>query len=238
MSAIPVVLPSFTWSSKSVAFVAFRSLHDGNSYAVYDRISDPEHDLMLRELLDLHPDAANKIGIGVDYFYVGRTKDGDKVNVRPDATGIWIKRTDGSEVDFSYRTCINNHTDESNAKEGLRIAVEDRRLAYRESRVAEGTLVSDISGASFASRESASVIYVNPAWGQLTYRFAQIEGGWGAIAVHSGRGSVAIGSHLLDPSVEARWLEFWDAHARLSLATPSEAASRPRTPQTDWHPSS
>jgi len=66
--AISVNLPSFTWPSKKAAFDAFRLLHTGGPYAPYDRITDPSHDLMLREVLDLHPDAPEKIGAGVDYF--------------------------------------------------------------------------------------------------------------------------------------------------------------------------
>jgi hypothetical protein len=191
---------------------------------------------MLRELLDLHPDAAEKIGEGVDYFFVGRTRDGDKFNVRPEATGIWIRRMNGDEVDFSYITCINQHTPESDAKEGLRLAVEDRRLDYREARVENGTFASDISGAMFAEREDGYVIYEAPTWGQLTFRFAESEGGWDRILVHSGDGAVQIGSHLMDERVHARWLAFYDAHANRQLATASEASARPRPPQTAWAP--
>jgi len=234
--AIPVTLPSFAWPTKRAAFDNFRRLHTGGPYGPYDRITDPTDDLMLREVLDLHPDAADKIGVGVEYFYVGMTRDGDKFNVRPDATGIWIKRTDGSEVDFSYRTCIDNHTPESDAKEGLRLAVEDRRLAYRAGRMASGSFASDISGTSFAGRDDAYVIYDAPSWGQLTYHFAISEGGWGSILVHSGSGAVLIGSHLMDPGVHARWLAFYDTHARPKLATPSEAASRPRPALSAWTP--
>lgn len=234
--AIPVTLPSFSWPSKKAAFDDFRRLHTGGPYAAYDRITDPSHDLMLREVLDLHPDASEKIGAGVDHFYVGLTRDGDKFNVRPDATGIWIKRVDGSDVDFSYRTCISNHTAESDAKEGLRLAVEERRLAYREDREADGTLASDISGTVFSDRGEAQVIYDEPSWGQLTYRFAEGEGGWDRVLVHSGNGDVLIGSHLMDTAVHTRWLEFYDLHANRRLATSSEAAARPRPPQDAWTP--
>ncbi|MGV3733060.1 MAG: DCL family protein [Microcella sp.] len=234
--AIPVVLPSFAWSSKKAALDEFRSLHTGGPYGVYDRIADARHDLMLREVLDLHPDAAEKIGPGVDHFFVGKTSDGDKFNVRPDATGIWIKRVDGSEVDFSYRTCINDNTAESDAKEGLRIAIDDLRRAYRAQRIAAGTFVSDVSGASFASREDAYVIHDNPSWGQLTYHFAQSEGGWDKVLVHSGGGGVQIGSHLMDQGVLDRWLAFYSKHASPALATPTEAASRPRPALSAWTP--
>lgn len=234
--AKPVVLPSFSWGTKKAALDTFRSLHTGGLYDVYARISDPIHDLMLRELLDLHPDAAEKIGVGVDHFFVGKTSDGDKFNVRSDATGIWIQRTDGSKVDFSYRTCIISHTPESDAKEGLRLAVEDRRLAYREDRMASGTFSSDLSGKPFAARDDAQVIYNNPTWGQLAYRFAEREGGWEKILVHSGSGAVQIGSHLMDAGVHVRWLAFYDAYAQPGLATASEAASRPRPAQDAWTP--
>lgn len=234
--AIPVVLPSFQWRTKTDALAAFRFLHTGGPYAPYDRITDPTHDLMLRELLDLHPDAAEKIGGGVDHFFVGLTRDGDKFNVRPNATGIWIRRTNGDEVDFSYRTCINEHTPESDAKEGLRLAIEDRRLDYREARIDDETFASDISGAVFAEREDGHVIYESPTWGQLTYRFAESEGGWHRVLVHSGDGAVQIGSHLMDVGVHERWLAFYDEHAHRFLATASEAASRPRPPQDAWTP--
>lgn len=234
--AIPVVLPSFQWGTRKDALAAFRLLHTGGPYAPYDQITDPGHDLMLRELLDLHPDAAEKIGAGVDHFYVGLTRDGDKYNVRSNATGIWIRRTDGTDVDFSYRTCINDHTLESDAKEGLRLAVEDRRLDYRQARFDDGTFASDISGTVFADREDGHVIYDNPSWGQLTYQFAQAEGGWDRILVHSGDGAVQIGSHLLDDGVHTRWLAFYDAHAKPQLATAGEAASRPRPPRSAWKP--
>ncbi|WP_314452258.1 DCL family protein [uncultured Microbacterium sp.] len=157
--AIPVVLPSLRWRSKKEARAAFRFLHTGGPYAPYDRITDPRHDLMLRELLDLHPDAKEKIGDGVEHFFVGRTSDGDKFNVRPDATGIWIERTNGEKVDFSYNTCIDQHTPELDAKEGLRLAVEDRRLDYREARITDGSFASDISGVTFAERQDGYVIY-------------------------------------------------------------------------------
>ena len=234
--AIPVILPSFSWRSKKAALDDFRLLHSGGPYKVYEQITDANHDLMLRELLDLHPDAEEKIGAGVNYFYVGKTSDGDKFNVRPNATGIWIRRVDGSEVDFSYRTCINDHSAESDAKEGLRLAIDDLRRAYRAQRMRAGTFVSDLSGVAFVGRDDAHVIYDNPSWGQLTHYFAQTEGGWDKVLVHSGSGAVQIGSHLMDQGVHDRWRAFYAKHARPALATPKEAASRPRPALSAWTP--
>lgn len=235
--AIAIHLDSFTWPSKAAAEKTFQAILRSSIYDTYDRISDPLHDRMLRELLDRHPDAAEKIGCGVDYFYIGKTSDGDKVNVPADAIGIWIKRTDGTAVDFSYLTAIRSHTPKSAAKEGLRLAVDDTRLAYRAQRFEDGMPVpSDLTDQPIASRDQAHVIYLEPTWGQLTYRFAETEGGWEAILVHSGNGSVKIGSEILDPEVKARWIEFHSRYANMGVATASENARRTHASDDAWTP--
>lgn len=235
--AIPVILDSFAWPTKAAAEKAFQAILRSSGYEAYDPITEPIHDLMLRELLDRHPDAAEKIGGGVDYFFVGRTSDGDKFNVSSDAIGIWIRRKDGSNVDFSYLTAIRSHTPESDAKEGLRLAVDDARMAYRAERFKAGTPVpSDLSNQLIVERDQAHVVYLDPTWGQLTYRFAEREGGWMNIRVHSGSGSVKIGSEILDPKVEARWISFHNEYANLGIATASENARRSQLPNDAWTP--
>lgn len=234
---IPVVLPSYNWPTKAATEADFQAILNTSGYAVYDTITDPNHDQMLRELLDRHPDAAEKIGAGVDFFFIGLTADGDKFNVRPDAKGIWIRRVDGSKVDFSYLTAIRKQSPQADAKEGLRIAVDDRRLAYRAKRFAAGTpVVSDISGTPIANREDGYVVHVSPTWGQLTHSFAMSEGGWTNVKVASGYGAVKIGSTLVDPAMETRWLAFYDKHANPIIATQSESARRPRGDDTAWTP--
>jgi hypothetical protein len=52
------------------------------------------------------------------------------------------------------------------------------------------------------------VIYVNPAWEQLTYQFAHDEGGWNQIEISSGKGAAQIGGRLADPNVLRRWFVF------------------------------
>jgi len=235
----PVILDSFSWPSKKAAEDAYRRILRDSGYGTYDIISDPTHDLMLRELVELHPQAVEKIGEGIDHFFIGKTSDGDKFNVRPDAIGIWICRSDSerSRVDFSYRTAINENTPKSNAKEAMRAAVDERRRAYRATRFEAGSPVaSDLSGQPIADREHAVVIYMKPTWNQLTFRFAEREGGWDAIEVRSGGRAVQIGSALLHPDVEARWLAFWDDHARLGLSTASENSRRSQASDEAWKP--
>lgn len=239
--SVPIVLDSFSWPTKNAAEVAFRNILQASGYNTYDRITDPAHDLMLREVLDRHPDRDVKIGTGVDYFFIGRTRDDvhRRFNVGVDAIGFWIQRVDGTKVDFSYLTAIRNNTPKSNAKESLRIAVTDQRLNYRASRFAAVTpAISDISGILIPTIDQAQVIYLDPTWAQLTFRFAVLEGGWDNLATDSGNGAVQIGSRLVDPAVEARWVVFHERHAKLGIATASEAAQRSRGDEAAWVPSS
>lgn len=235
--AIPINLDSFAWPTKAAAEKAFQAILRSSGYSTYDPITDPIHDLMLGELLERHPDSAEKIGSGVDHFFIGKTSDGDKFNVSADAIGIWIRRTNGSKVDFSYLTAIRSHTPKSDAKEGLRLAVDDTRMGYRAQRFKDGSPVaSDLTSQPITDREQAHVIYLDPTWGQLTHRFAESEGGWKKILVHSGNGSVKIGSEILDPEVKARWIAFHGKYGNLGIATASENARRAHVPDGAWTP--
>ncbi|WP_412148239.1 DCL family protein [Curtobacterium flaccumfaciens] len=226
---------SHRWPSKTAARADFKRIKD--TLAVGDRVVDPIDDSKLREILERHPDYAEKVGDGIAYFFVDLTSRGDKWNVRRGAKGIWIHRTDGSDVDFSYVTCVDGHSPRSDAKEALREAVEDRRLAYRASRFSgAGPAYSDLSGAPISEPHDASVVYLDPTWEQLTFRFAESEGGWASVLVHGGGAGVQIGSSLLDPRVAKRWVEFYATYSKPALALPGEAARRKRSDETAWMP--
>lgn len=64
-------------------------------------VTDPAHITFLTELLKRHPEADAKIGPGLQGF---------KVQVNPEGTGntrcFYAVRTDGSQVDFSFRSCL------------------------------------------------------------------------------------------------------------------------------------
>ncbi|TFD63736.1 DCL family protein [Cryobacterium sp. Hb1] len=233
--AIPVHLDSFTWETKGEAEAAFRAiLHDAR-YAIYDRISDPMHDRMLRELVERHPEGLTKLGVGIDHFFIGRTRDGEYTMARSDATGIWLQRSDGEREDFGYLAAIRQHSPRSRAKEGLRAAITDRRTDFLESRLgAGGPVLSDLSREEIVNHSDAQVIYIDPTWEQLTYRFAQSEGGWEEIELDTGAGRALIGSQLANKVLENRWLEFFDKNAVFSLASHDEAVRRPRSDETAW----
>jgi hypothetical protein len=43
---------------------------------------------MLRELVERHPEGAKKQGDGIEFSFIGRTRDGEYKMARVDATGI------------------------------------------------------------------------------------------------------------------------------------------------------
>ena len=238
MAGIPVVLETFSWPTRSAAEAAFRGILRESGYSVGDAVSDPVHHRMLLELLERHPEHAQKTGPGVKEFFIARTRDARGVFVGANAIGIWIRRVDGGEVDFSYLTAIRQHSAKSDAKEALRTEVDDRRQAYREARFASREEVrSDLSGERIDSLHYAQVIYMSPTWGQLTYRFAKSEGGWGKLAVTpAASGMAAVGSRLADRIQAGRWLKFHARHAELGIATASEASRRRHVSDLDWMP--
>jgi len=238
MAGIPVLLETFSWPTRSAAEAAFRGILRSSGYAVGDVVSDPVHHRMLIELLERRPDHVEKVGPGVKEFYIGRTRDANGVFVGANAIGIWIRRVDGDEVDFSYLSAIRQNSAMSDAKEALRTEVDERRQAYREARFASrDEVLSDLSGERISDLRDAQVVYVALSWGQLTSRFAEGEGGWDQLAVVPvSSGTAAVGSKLADRSQAVRWLEFHGLHANLGLATASEASRRRQVSNLDWQP--
>lgn len=188
------------------------------------------------EILDRHPHHLGKIGPGVEEFFVARTRDADGVFVDANVIGIWVRRTDGSKIDCSYHTAIHQPSTRSDAKKALRAEVDDRRKAYREHRFGVGeTVLSDLFGVPFDDFRDAQVVYLTPTWGQLTFRFAELEGGRKRLAVAPAIAAVAaVGSRLENRDQATRWLAFHAQCADLGLASASEAARRAPANELGW----
>ncbi len=191
---------------------------------------------MLLELLERHPRGREKTGSGVDHFFVGRTEQEDGAVRYWSGRGLWIRRIDGSREDLGYTSVLSGSSPKADAKDAMRHAVSSRRDAYRDSRFEDEASVTCFLSGENLSEANAQVIYVDPAWEQLTYRFAQAEGGWGRLEVSSGGGVAQIGGRLADREVLRRWLQFFDAHANMQLASRSAAARRPWPNETAWQP--
>lgn len=90
---------------------------------------------VVRDLLDWHPEAQQKIGAGVDRIEVRLNTEFGK-----GAPGFWVVRRDGSETDFSYRKCVNGQQS-GRAKfiSACRFAIKDHVAEFKTEffRVAE-----------------------------------------------------------------------------------------------------
>lgn len=74
-------------------------------------------------VLELHPEADQKFGVGVDYFYVKRNEYGGRT--------FWLRRTDGSETDFSFMRCVSAAHAMTDFAKACRTAVVQDILAFK-----------------------------------------------------------------------------------------------------------
>jgi hypothetical protein len=222
-----IVLPSRTFATQTKALDYFRSIL--YSYNTGEVVSDPEHHSLLLELSERHKDADEKRGAGIREFFIDRTQAGDYGFVSPDARGIWIRRVDGTCVDWSYQTAIKQPGPRTNLKDALRIAVNERRVRIRDEAFAAGPVRCALTGVEIASKDLADVIYRNPTWSEIVEGFVASMGGWASVDTNSGFGSIAVGGRLNDPGTLSAWLKYWDEHARPLIALQDEGGRGPRT---------
>lgn len=96
MPAKPVVLPSTTFPKQGEATAFFKAMLA--RYADGDFLSSDDEDI-LYELLQRHPDADQKIGLGVQAFFRNKSPD------HPTSC-FHVLRIDGSTTDFGYPACV------------------------------------------------------------------------------------------------------------------------------------
>jgi hypothetical protein len=218
--ARPVLLPSRSFATQKSALEYFRSIL--YAYEVGEVVSDPEHQQLLLELAERHKDAEEKRGAGIREFYIGRTEAGDYGYVSRGARGIWIRRVDGSEVDWSYQTAVRQPSPRASLKDAMRMSVNGRRVRLRDKAFAAGPVTCGLTGQTVASKDMADVIYRDPSWDELVEGFVESMGGWASVDANSGSGTVAIGGRLSDPQTLLAWLAYWDSHARPIIALKDE----------------
>lgn len=125
ITLMQIVIGARCFSSKDAAKNFVRSIV--KSYSDYERISDATHDAFLRDLIQLHPDAAEKIGAGIDYFAV---KHDDKTGK---TRHFLIHRIDKSLADFSWHCCIDGRDWRKETIQTLRDAVADDIVTFRNA---------------------------------------------------------------------------------------------------------
>ncbi|WP_105975920.1 DCL family protein [Streptomyces geranii] len=208
------------FATKGAARAAVQEVLHG--YPVGTVLSGEVFDL-LRDLLDMHPDAEDKIGVGVADIRIAPSPH-PKYKKYP---AFEVVRTDESTIDFSYRDCIDHPSLRSQVHNVMRVEVEDKTTAYFESRLAEETFVSDESGRPLQLNDTAVSYFRGPSFAQIADGFAATEGGWEVIeltpSTQQGLGQFA------DRDQAGRWRAHWEDRAILGLLTTSENRTRPRS---------
>lgn len=93
--AQPIEIGNMQFAKKGDALHHLKSIL--SRYRPEERVSNKD-EIFLLAALKKHPEAQEKIGIGVDHLFVRRADYGTKC--------FWVRRTDGSEERFSYKSCV------------------------------------------------------------------------------------------------------------------------------------
>jgi hypothetical protein len=150
-----------------------------------------------------HPQTAEKVGPGIAEIVVRPSGYGTR--------GFWLRRVDGSMVDFSYRTALDGPPrPEVTVRAALRWEIDDQIATFRDSvrrRAVHGMVICGLCGQP-VDIGTGHVDHAAPTFHQLAARFARATGGWAALAVEC---VGATGRRLVDRQLAQVW---WHYHAR------------------------
>jgi hypothetical protein len=96
-------------------------------YAV-GSILRPEDEALMLDVLQHHPHAREKIGVGIKRLRIGEPPG------FPGQRCFWIERIDGSRIDFSYRQCLQPASPWIDLTQAMRLAIAPQ-IVERKARV-------------------------------------------------------------------------------------------------------
>ena len=115
-------------------------------------------------ILKNHPDYKEKVGAGISRIEVRRTA--------MNYFGMHIVRVDGSEIDFSYKTCISGKSKslDSNLREAMREAISDQMRSFKFG-VNEQTFTCPICGKNVTEKKNIHADHFNVKFRELYSKF-------------------------------------------------------------------
>ncbi|PPG81740.1 hypothetical protein C5C52_07935 [Rathayibacter sp. AY1E5] len=186
-----------------------------DGYPLREPIPAGTNHQLLSEILELHENAIDKIGTGIDHFYVEETwRLPGMQAVARDLRGIVVVRTDGTSIDWSYYHVIDHPTKAAQVKTALAFPLVDPRLRRRDAAFATGeVVVCALTGDIIVQKHQADTRHLDPTWEELTSGFVAQHGGWDAIETHSGHGGIFVGRDVEDDALREEWLAYYEEHA-------------------------
>jgi hypothetical protein len=150
---VSFVVGELVFQSKKSAREYFQTIL--NRHTPGQTIDNPIDVWSLHCLLARHPQYEQKVGCGVASFYVGQGLWGTRC--------FYLKRTDGTTTDFSYKTALDGKemAPVAQIKRAMRFEVGDDIQAakvkwFAENGDDEGRAVCAINGSQFTIEESAA----------------------------------------------------------------------------------
>jgi hypothetical protein len=150
MAREPIVIHDQVFDSQKAAQEFFGEIL--NSSSLNEPVQSEDFDRIVA-LLARHPEAHEKIGAGVRQISVRRVVYGTRC--------FWLTRTDGTETDFSYLTCVKGKgpTLDQEYLQACRSAVEAALRKAKQNHFelhadAEGRVRCDISGVPIGIQEA------------------------------------------------------------------------------------
>ncbi len=163
-----------------------------------------EDHTFVRNILNYHPEARQKIGSGVCRIWVQK-------NPPYSTRGFWVERTDGGKTDFSFYECMSGSTKLKRTKIAARFAIYPSILKFKSQAVYS---VCPVLGIPIHSG-NAHVDHC-PPW-TFNYLFNDFFDGMelGAIAITDRDGT--IGCDFADIDFKNEWMGFHDQNAVLRM---------------------
>jgi hypothetical protein len=147
MASHQINLAHKEFSTKKEATEFFKEMLE--NYNDGDRVLSIDDDNILFDLIQRHPEVAEKVGVGINYFYRNQSPN------HPTSC-FHIKRKDGSNTDFSIKTCINstNPTLLQDFYSACRTAVSPKLIEEKKQIFIHGEVPCSITGELVTSDDS------------------------------------------------------------------------------------
>jgi hypothetical protein len=123
--------------------------------------------IFFNNLIKNHPDYDNKIGVGINYFYIQPNPLNKKTYQ------IMIKRLDDSEIDFSWLYCcqFKERTNTDDLIRSMRTAIKDDIIKYKQKHI---KLICNFCKTDNQVYENYQVDHHNPSFQILKDNFLQL----------------------------------------------------------------
>jgi hypothetical protein len=192
-------------TKKQIGEAVYQVLHAGD---LGRKLAGDEHELV-RALLDRHPTAEQKIGCGVVALYVRKGSHGTRC--------FWLRRSDGTETDFSYRECLTPTTHRTKVMAAMRHAVADQIIDFKRRAFCTSVKVPCAVSGQLLGPDDCDVDHHEPTFREIVDAFFGATG-WSAETVHvmpsvDGR----LGDVLADANLAEIWKGFHFSRARFRI---------------------